>query len=213
MFLSYSLAGIPVWTNTSSKLDTREEGIASAMKDEGPRRKVESFKAHSVCSRSFPTRLEGMEAELEETPLSVKREVTTNKLTYPRLPSQLPRHPSQLLCGSMDMVALVSLTPARFPVSTSGEHYRARRGAHLQAEHAPEPTVHKGLRSPAPGVAEFHSVSFWKRLVKYIFSYMYVGVEHACECGCWNPENGAESPRVGVTGGCEALDVGMGTSS
>lgn len=38
VFLYYSLAGIPLWNN-ALRLDTREDGIASATKGEGPRGK------------------------------------------------------------------------------------------------------------------------------------------------------------------------------
>lgn len=90
MFLYCSLTGIPVWTDTFSRLDTREDGIASATKAEGPHTKVENFKAHSVCFRSFHTCLAGMEARLGETPLSGKRDVTTNKPTHPKASQPAP---------------------------------------------------------------------------------------------------------------------------
>lgn len=150
MSLCYSLAGIPVWTNTSSRLDTREDGIASATKGEGPPPKVEHFEAYLCLLVLYTLALQGWR-------LSWRRLHCQVREMSPQTSSPIPKHPNQTL---MNIMTLASLTPARFPVSISGECRRLWRGAHLQAEHSPEPTVHKSLLSPAPGVSEFHSDSF-----------------------------------------------------
>lgn len=90
MSVTYETAGFPVWTNTPWRLATREDRTYSLSHEEGRTAslKVKNSKAHSQFFRSFHTCNEVMEAELEETPLLGKRDVShpkTSQAAFPRV--------------------------------------------------------------------------------------------------------------------------------
>lgn len=76
-------------------------------------------------------------------------------------------------------------------------------------------SIFAGFRMPTSAIilsAQFQYV-YWYWILKYLFSFLSVGVYGVCMCkqqvhSClWHPESGSRSPRPGVTMKCDPLEM------